>query len=254
MSPDRQRRASSGRGAGRVFALVGGVLFAVSLVIALLQYAGPWGRTTLSGGVAAATWNTVLFTVFALHHSLFARAAIKQWIASAIPPWLERSAYVWISSGLFLLVCLTWQPVAGEAWRVDGSLATLLTGIQMVGIALTLAASRRLDILSLAGVRQAWASSPRTSAPESLVETGLYRLVRHPIYFAWVLMVWPTPAMTGTRLCFAILSTLYLAVAIPFEERTLRPDVRAGLRTLCDAGEVENDSVRILKRFRVPEP
>jgi protein-S-isoprenylcysteine O-methyltransferase Ste14 len=50
----------------------------------------------------------------------------------------------------------------------------------------------------------------------------LYRLVRHPIYFAWVLMVWPAPVMTGTRLCFAVLSTLYLAVAIPFEERTLR--------------------------------
>ena len=35
-------------------------------------------------------------------------------------------------------------------------------------------------------------------------------------------MVWPTPVMTGTRLVFAAVSTLYLALAIPLEERTLR--------------------------------
>ena len=46
--------------------------------------------------------------------------------------------------------------------------------------------------------------------------------MRHPVYFGWVLMVWPAPAMTGTRLVFAIISTLYLALAIPLEERSLR--------------------------------
>jgi protein-S-isoprenylcysteine O-methyltransferase Ste14 len=35
-------------------------------------------------------------------------------------------------------------------------------------------------------------------------------------------MVWPTPTMTGTRLVFAAVSTLYLVAAIPFEERSLR--------------------------------
>jgi protein-S-isoprenylcysteine O-methyltransferase Ste14 len=35
-------------------------------------------------------------------------------------------------------------------------------------------------------------------------------------------MVWTSPIMTGTRLTFAIVSTAYLALAIPFEERSLR--------------------------------
>ena len=51
--------------------------------------------------------------------------------------------------------------------------------------------------------------------------TGVYRLVRHPLYFAWALMVFGAPTMTATRATFAVISTLYLALAIPWEERSL---------------------------------
>ena len=50
---------------------------------------------------------------------------------------------------------------------------------------------------------------------------GPYRWMRHPIYFGWVLMVFATPTMTASRLLFASISTLYLVLAIPFEERGL---------------------------------
>jgi protein-S-isoprenylcysteine O-methyltransferase Ste14 len=45
--------------------------------------------------------------------------------------------------------------------------------------------------------------------------------VRHPLYFAWLLFVFATPHMTFTRLEFAVLSSAYLALAIPLEERAL---------------------------------
>ena len=45
--------------------------------------------------------------------------------------------------------------------------------------------------------------------------------MRHPIYFGWVLMVFGAPTMTASRLLFATISTLYLVIAIPFEERSL---------------------------------
>jgi protein-S-isoprenylcysteine O-methyltransferase Ste14 len=54
-----------------------------------------------------------------------------------------------------------------------------------------------------------------------LETTGLYALVRHPLYFAWVLLVFGAPHMTGTRLAFALVSTAYLALAVPLEERSL---------------------------------
>ena len=60
--------------------------------------------------------NFLLFTLFAAHHSLFARTGIKRWIASRVPPELERSTYVWIASLLLILVWIAWRPLPGVAY------------------------------------------------------------------------------------------------------------------------------------------
>ena len=93
-------------------------------------------------------------------------------------------------------------------------------GVQAAGVLLTCLGSAAIDPLDLAGVRQL---RPRHGAPAHapLRTTGIYGLVRHPIYFGWFLLVFGAPAMTGTRLSFAVLSTLYIAIAIPLEERAL---------------------------------
>ena len=61
--------------------------------------------------------------------------------------------------------------------------------------------------------------------------TGVYALVRHPIYLGWILLVFGTPSLNGTRLVFAAVSTLYLAIAVPWEERALLATFGAEYRT-----------------------
>jgi protein-S-isoprenylcysteine O-methyltransferase Ste14 len=216
------RRHSTGGAAARSFAIAGGGVFVVSLAYTAWSYAGPFGVTigdSTSVSVPAAL-NIVLFTAFALHHSVFARSAVRQWIADRVSPRLERSVYVWVASLLLLAVVAAWRPVPGELWRLTAPWSAMLGAAQIGGVIVALRASAALDVFSLAGIRQV--SGAAAAAPSHLVDVGLYRLVRHPVYFGWVLMVWPTPAMTGTRLVFATISTLYLALAIPFEERSLR--------------------------------
>ncbi|MEO8521288.1 MAG: isoprenylcysteine carboxylmethyltransferase family protein, partial [Acidobacteriota bacterium] len=48
-----------------------------------------------------------------------------------------------------------------------------------------------------------------------------FAIVRHPLYFGWALLVCGAPDMTATRAVFAAVSTAYVAVAIPWEERGL---------------------------------
>jgi protein-S-isoprenylcysteine O-methyltransferase Ste14 len=120
---------------------------------------------------------------------------------------------------LFIAVCAAWQPVPGALYHVTGVFALAAYAVHVAGIVLTARGSARLDVLDLAGVRAVAPSRPATHVP--LQTRGVYGFVRHPVYFAWVLMVIGTPHMTMTRLTFAVLSTAYLAIAIPFEERGL---------------------------------
>lgn len=168
--------------------------------------------------VAPVLINCALFTAFALHHSLFARTRLKHAVRRVVAPALERSMYTAIASALFVLVCWQWQPVAWDMWRLSGAWRWLGFTVQAAGVVLTIIGARALDALDLAGVRQA----TRVSIRHLPLETGgLYGFVRHPLYFAWVLLVFGAPDMTGTRFTFAVVSTLYLALAIPFEERSL---------------------------------
>lgn len=215
--------------ASRVFSLAGALLFAASLVYGGVVYSTRFGRPpaewSWAGAAPAIVTNTLLFALFALHHSLFARTRMKAWVVRYAPPALERSIYVWAASILFALLMYAWVEVPGVAWSVTGAPALLVRATQLAGIVVTLLASRHIGVLALAGVAPSAAVTPSPPPPPpTLKRDGLYGFVRHPIYFAWLLLVWPTPIMTGSRLLFAVLTTAYLVAAIPLEERSLRRD------------------------------
>ena len=202
---------------------LGAAAFAASLGWFLYCYFVPWGVSAPPGSTARPVLiDIALFSLFALHHSVFARAGLKSWVVRLVPAELERSVYTWISSVLFVLVCALWQPVPGVVYRADGVAALAGYLVQAAGIALTLYAGRSMDFLDLAGVRQVQnAARGRRPAHVALQTRGLYGFVRHPLYFAWVLMVFGAPVMTATRFTFALISTAYLAIAIHWEERSL---------------------------------
>ena len=197
--------------------------FAASLLYFLYAYLVVYGAPR----EAEAAWrpvlaDVVLFSVFALHHSLFARTGLKRRVAAVLPPRLERATYTLVSSLLFFGVCWYWRPVPGVVYALDGAWRWATYAIFAAGVVVTLLSARRLDALELAGLRQVMvASQPSARSGTPLLTSGLYGLVRHPIYFGWVLLVVGVPDMTMTRFVFAVVSTIYLAVAVPFEERSL---------------------------------
>ena len=215
-----------------VFAWFAAAAFAVSLTFFLYAYLILFGDPPRIAGLAAsdlgapgglhpalsAVLNTLLFTIFAVHHSLFARTGLKRFVREHVPAGLERAVYTLIASALFILVCWLWVPLPGRAWTLDGAWRWLGYSVQGAGIVITFIGARALDVLDLAGVRQV----QRTTAAHAPLETGgVYGLVRHPLYFGWTLLVFGAPDMSYTRLVFALVSTAYLVIAIPFEERSL---------------------------------
>lgn len=207
-----------------VFAWLAAAAFAASLGFFAYSYlvvyapvsnpsADPWSPPAVPWLV-----NLALFSVFALHHSVFARSGIKRFVHAVVAPPMERAVYSMVASVLFVLVCWLWSPIEGIAWTLPGAWRWFGIAIQATGVVMTLAGARALDVLELAGVRQVLTTAPR---PAVLKTDGVYGFVRHPLYFSWVLLVFGAPEMSLTRLSFAAISTVYLALAIPFEERGL---------------------------------
>ena len=202
----------------------GHAAFAASLLWFVYSYLVRFGDVEPDGArLAPSSSDIALFSAFALHHSVLARSSVKATLTRLLPPGLERSTYTWVASLLFLAVCTWWQPVPGLLYELDGAGRVLAWTLQALGIVLTVRASNALDILDLAGVRQLQRAtgSAEQKPPPTLTTRGLYGFVRHPLYFSWALFVFATPAMTGTRAAFAIISTAYLMLAIPWEERGL---------------------------------
>ena len=206
----------------KLFAVFGGGVFVASLIYFGWQYAVGFEDLPATASASdAVIWDVALFSIFAAHHSIFARLGVKAWIKRVAPAEVERSIYVWISSLLFIAVCAWWRAVARDVWLVAGVTASLMRVGQIAGGILAVASARALDVFTLAGVRQTFEADDRPR-PVHVIDRGPYGLVRHPIYLGWFAIVWLAPHMNGARIVFAAISSLYLILAVPFEERDLR--------------------------------
>lgn len=205
-------------------------LLAVSSTLALLASLGYFVYTYAQFGTPAGAWhagawvavvqNVLLFSLFAAHHSVLARQGTKRSLRRIVPPHLERSGYVAGAAVLFAIALTAWQPVPGVAWRLTGTWFIVGEAVCLAGVALIIVALSHVDLLAFVGLRQGLGLA--YAPTDDLNTDGPYRIVRHPAYLGWVMLVWTLPVMTGTRLVFAAISTLYLVLVIPLEERSFR--------------------------------
>ena len=231
------------------FAWCGAAAFAGSLLFFLYSYLVTFGRPAEgTDSIEPIAIDAVLFTGFALHHSVFARPAVKNRMAALLAVPLERSIYTWIASLLFIVVCAAWRAVPGQLYQLSGPAAGAGYAVQVNRRSCSPREARPGSTSSTSpefGRSSRPAREPaRLTCPWS--PRGLYGFVRHPLYFAWMLLVFAAPHMTMTRLTFAVLSTAYLAIAIPFEERALVARLRRAVSGISTASALANDSRRVL--------
>jgi protein-S-isoprenylcysteine O-methyltransferase Ste14 len=166
--------------------------------------------------------DLMLLGIFAIQHSIMARAAFKRWWAGIFPVACERSTYVLLSSLILLLLFWQWRPIPIPVWQTDGPAAWLLTGVYWLGWSIVLASTFMIDHFDLSGLRQAFFRLRAAELPApSFKAPLLYKMVRHPLMLGFLLAFWATPAMTAGHLLFAVMNTLYILIGLRFEEQDL---------------------------------
>jgi methanethiol S-methyltransferase len=167
--------------------------------------------------------NSLLLGVFAIQHSVMARPWFKRVWTKLVPETVERSTYVLFSSLALLLLFWLWQPMGGVIWNVENPAArVVLYAIYAIGLLTVLVATFLINHFDLFGLRQVWLKLiGRPYKSLGFSTPGLYRYVRHPLYVGWLLSFWAAPTMTVAHLVFAVATSLYIFVAIQFEEQDL---------------------------------
>jgi methanethiol S-methyltransferase len=229
---DAAEETHPGNAIGRLLALTFGVaayavflgtfLYAIGFVMGLVVPktidTGPTGPIA-----EALIIDVLLLSVFAVQHSVMARAPFKRWWTQYVPVSIERSMYVLLASLALILVFWQWRPIGAIVWEASNpTLAMALMGLSFLGWGIVLLSTFLINHFELFGLQQVLLNLIGKGASEPRFRTPfLYKLVRHPLYLGFIIAFWAAPVMTAGHLLFAAVTTVYILVAIALEERDL---------------------------------
>lgn len=211
-----------------LYGLLSYAFFLVTFLYALLFVEGLVVPKTIDSGPSgplgeALIVNILLVSLFAVQHSVMARAPFKRWWTRFVPPSIERTTYVLISTLALALICWQWRPMTVTIWSIDDPvIASAVLWLSFLGWLIALLSTFLINHFELFGLHQTFNNLTGRAMPAPRLRTPLfYRFVRHPLYLGFIVAFWAAPTMTLGHLLFAALMTTYILVGILFEERDL---------------------------------
>jgi len=210
-----------------LFGVISYVLFLVAFLYAIGfvgNFAVPKSIDSGEPGSFSILINILLLSIFAIQHTIMARPGFKKWLATFFSPAGERSLFVLLSSAALLLLYWKWQPMTEEVWNIEG--ATYVTIIQIIfwaGWAIVFISTFLISHFHLFGLLQVFENfKNKTLSDPKFQKIFFYKMVRHPIMTGFIIAFWATDVMTQGHLLFAIVTTIYIIVAVKYlEERDL---------------------------------
>lgn len=171
----------------------------------------------------AALIDIALIALFGVQHSVMARPGFKAWWTQVVPKPIERSVYCLAAAAVLCLLFAFWHPIGGTLWDVTNPAGRIaLWALCGAGWIIVFVSTWLINHFELFGLAQVWRHWRGVEPQPYKLSTPLfYRLVRHPLYSGFLLAFWATPTMTVGHALLAAGMTVYVLIAIRYEERDL---------------------------------
>lgn len=221
---------TSDRRALRLALVAGALCHGIFALAGLAMVAGLY--TGLQTGFGTLPWpwaalaNLALLVQFPLGHSVLLTQRGQGWLDRIGPAphgrTLATTTYATIASLQLLALFTLWTPSGIVLWQAEGGLWWLMTGLFALSWILLTKASFDAGPEVQSGAL-GWTSLARGRKPvfPPLPVTGLFRIVRQPIYVSFALTLWTMPVWTLDQVVLATAYTAYCVGAPRLKERRM---------------------------------
>lgn len=189
---------------------------------------------------------TLLFVIFALIHSVCVMDRAKGLAVRLFGELLVRAFYRFLFTclsvvSLVILVYLVMRIPNKVLYVLPLPAKVLFYLFQAAGAAMVLLAFRHIDLFEFLGIKQVIAylktgqvgGDTEGMSGTGLITTGIYAVVRHPLYVGGFLMVTFNPHLSVNMVTFAVLADIYVILGSFIEERRLLARFGEAYRRYC---------------------
>jgi len=177
-------------------------------------------------------FNTMLLMAFGACHSFLAQKFSQDTLLRVVPIQLLRPLFVLQSTLWFVFIMLMWQPFPQVIWTFpyltrDWSIAISAFIVVPIEMGISFLSPLLRNQLEIFGFNHILMSdeqlhhSAEVSPDAELFTTGIYSVVRHPLYLSLLGSQLFALHMSVNRIIMVALFMLYLSFGVPIEERKL---------------------------------
>jgi protein-S-isoprenylcysteine O-methyltransferase Ste14 len=182
------------------------------------------GRGSAESPAAPLWWcaDLLLALQFGISHSLLLLPAVRNRLERRIPRPLYGCLFTATTCLSLLLLILTWQPSGVLVYRLEGWADTTMRGAYLMSWAALIYTLGLTGYGWQTGWTPFWAwLRGRPAPPRRFTTPSAYRVMRHPVYLAFLAQVWLTPVMTFDRALLTAVFTVYIFLGSYLKDRRL---------------------------------
>ncbi|MCX8028146.1 MAG: DUF1295 domain-containing protein [Thermodesulfovibrionales bacterium] len=174
--------------------------------------------------------TVLVFIVFASIHSILVANRTKSLIKEIVGErWMQRYYRLFFTIvsivTLIMAAFIIFRLPDKEILRLTFPFDFTFRAIQFLGIIILLLAGRHFDFFEFIGIRQVFRKDNLSDADieglkkTGLITSGVYGIVRHPMYLAGILIFTFNPVITVNGITVTILADIYLIFGAWIESR-----------------------------------